>query len=322
MYKKNSMKKSTVLAGIFFLSLILLNACSKKEQLSPVNDPPEQNIPAPLSAPLFDELNETIARFDPLYLQVVYKDKRSKAEINEEAARLLTAINQNPTSLLVQKELTELYHFNNFADLQKASNVISNNSGELKRTFLGKDTVLSKAKMNQLNEARKAFVKNKIISLEKASQRSSTGLWQDNADWILNEFHYYSQIANLEMGLDGMDDWGGVGAGPGCTESCCFEYQSCLKNANTTLMQHLWSYVGLGFAGGVATGFTVGTVIPGFGNVLGAGFGALYGAFLGSAYGGMLVGTSGYIIAATIFMNDQKVCALNYKACILRKNGN
>ena len=166
MYKKNSMKKSTVLAGIFFLSLILLNACSKKEQLSPVNDPPEQNIPAPLSAPLFDELNETIARFDPLYLQVVYKDKRSKAEINEEAARLLTAINQNPTSILVQKELTELYHFNNFADLQKASNVISNNSGELKRTFLGKDTVLSKAKMNQLNEARKAFVKNKIIPSE------------------------------------------------------------------------------------------------------------------------------------------------------------
>lgn len=171
------MKKSTVLAGIFFLSLILLNACSKKEQLSPVNDPPEQNIPTPLSAPLSDELNETIARFDPLYLQIVYKDKRTKADINEEAARLIIAINQNPTSLVIQKELTELYHFNNFADLQKASNIISTNSGELKKTFLGKDTVLSKAKMNQLNEARKTFIKNKIISLEKASQRTSTGLW-------------------------------------------------------------------------------------------------------------------------------------------------
>jgi hypothetical protein len=223
---------------------------------------------------------------------------------------------------LVQKELTELYHFNNFADLQKASNVISNNSGELKRTFLGKDTVLSKAKMNQLNEARKTFVKNKIISLEKASQRSSTGLWQDNADWILNEFHYYSQIANLEMGLDGMDDLGGAGAGPGCTESCCLEYQVCMTNANSNLMQYLWTYAGGGFAGGLAAGFTIGTVIPGVGNFIGAGYGALYGAFLGSAYGGMLAGTTGYIIAATIYMNDQKVCALNYKACILRKNGN
>jgi hypothetical protein len=316
------MKKSTVLAGIFFLSLILLNACSKKDQLGPVNDPPEQNIPAPLSAPLFDELNETIARFDPLYLQVVYKDKRSKTEINEEAARLLTAINRNPTSLVIQKELTELYHFNNFADLQKASNVISNNSGELKRTFLGKDTVLSKAKMNQLNAARNTFLKNKITTLEKASQKSSSGLWTDNADWILAQFHYYSQIANLEMGMDGMDDLGGAGAGPGCTESCCLEYQVCMTNANSNLMQHLWTYAGGGFAGGLAAGFTIGTVIPGVGNFIGAGYGALYGAFLGSAYGGMLAGTTGYIIAATIYMNDQKVCALNYKACILRKNGN
>jgi hypothetical protein len=316
------MRKSTLFTKILLLSLLFLNACSKKDQLGPVNDPPEQNIPAPLSAPLFDELNETIARFDPLYLQVVYKDKRSKAEINEEAARLLTAINQNPTSLVIQKELTDLYHFNNFADLQKASNVISNNSGELKRTFLGKDTVLSKAKMNQLNVARNTFLKNKITTLEKASQRSSTGLWQDNADWILNEFHYYSQIANLEMGLDGMDDLGGAGAGPGCTESCCLEYQVCMTNANSNLMQHLWTYAGGGFAGGLAAGFTIGTVIPGVGNFIGAGYGALYGAFLGSAYGGMLAGTTGYIIAATIYMNDQKVCALNYKACILRKNGN
>jgi hypothetical protein len=310
MYKKNSMKKSTVLAGIFFLSLILLNACSKKEQLSPVNDPPEQNIPAPLSAPLFDELNETIARFDPLYLQVVYKDKRSKAEINEEAARLLTAINQNPTSLLVQKELTELYHFNNFADLQKASNVISNNSGELKRTFLGKDTVLSKAKMNQLNEARKAFVKNKIISLEKASQRSSTGLWQDNADWILNEFHYYSQIANLEMGLDGMDDLGGAGAGPGCAESCCFEYQSCMINANSIYRQHIILWTVGGIVSGAGSGFAAGAIIPVVGNIW------------GSIYGGWLAGTAGYVLAIDTYLNDQQVCALNYKACIFKKNGN
>jgi hypothetical protein len=303
------MRKSTVLAGIFFLSLILLNACSKKEQLGPVNDPPEQNIPAPLSAPLFDELNETIARFDPFYLQVVYKDKRSKAEINEAAARLLIAINQNPTSLVIQKELTELYHFKSFADLQKASNVISNNSGELKRTFLGKDTVLSKTKMNQLNAARNTFLKNKIITLEKASQRISTGLWQDNADWILNEFHYYSQIANLEMGLD-MDLEGGGGAGPGCTESCCFEYQGCLTNAVTNYRQHIAFWIGGGAFGGASAGFGAGTVIPVVGN------------FWGAIYGGWLAGTAGYVLTIDTYLNDQQVCALNYKACIQRKNGN
>ena len=234
------MKKSTGFLGIFFLSFIFLTACSKNDELGPVNDPPEQNLPAPLSAPLFDELNETIARFDPLYLQIVYKDKRTKEEINDEAVRLMNAINQNPTSLVIQKELIELYHFKSFADLQKASNIISTNSVELKKTFLGKDTVLSKAKMNQLNAARNTFLKNKITTLEKASQKSSSGLWTDNADWILAQFHYYSQIANLEMGMDGMDDLGGAGAGPGCAESCCFEFQNCLIEAKS---QYIKNYV-------------------------------------------------------------------------------
>jgi len=301
------MNKSTGFLGIFFLSLILLTACSKKDELGPVTDPPEQNIPAPLSAPLFDELNETIARFDPLYLQIVYKDKRSKETINEEAAKLLIAINQNPTSLVIQKELIELYHFNNFADLQKASNIISTNSGELKKTFLGRDSVLSKAKMNQLNAARSTFLKNKISSLEKASQRSTSGLWTDNADWILNEFHYYSQIANLEMDLD-ID--GGGGAGPGCTESCCFEYQGCLINAASNYRGNF---------------VLLGTTLAASGGTLGSLYGSII-PFIGTAAvglgGGIIGGVTGYIQAVNIYMNDQNVCALNYKACILKKNEN
>ena len=303
------MKKSTGFLGIFFLSFIFLTACSKKDQLGPVTDPPEQNLPAPLSATLFDELNETIARFDPLYLQIVYKDKRTKAELNEEATRLLIAINQNPTSLVIQKELTELYHFNNFADLQKASNIISKNSGELKKTFLGKDTVLSKAKMNQLNEARNTFLKNKISSLQKASQKSSSGLWQYNADWILNEFHYYSQIANLEMGLDEIEDLGGAGAGPGCNESCCLEYVSCQQKAKQT---YYMSIIVLTFMSAeylstvtsrlVANNPALNPSIP----LIGFSF-----AFAGST-----------LVANEFYKMELNTCIINYKACIQRKNGN
>ena len=303
------MKKSTVLAGIFFLSLILLNACSKKEQLSPVNDPPEQNIPTPLSAPLFDELNETIARFDPLYLQIVYKDKRTKADINEEAARLIIAINQNPTSLVIQKELTELYHFNNFADLQKASNIISTNSGELKKTFLGKETALSKAKMNQLNAARNTFLKNKISTLEKASQRSSSGLWTDNADWILAHFHYYSQIANLEMDLD-MDGGGGAGAGPGCTESCCFEYQSCKLAANNNFLVNIFKFGGAAGTAMSLTAGAIGSIVP------------VFGTAIGLLSGGIVGGINGAIVANMYHNNELQICFYNYKACLEKKNGN
>jgi hypothetical protein len=309
--KNKSMKKSTGVLGIFFLSFIFLTACSKKDQLGPLTNPPEQNLFSPLLAPLFDELNETIARFDPLYLQIVYKDKRTKAEINDEAARLLIAINQNPTSLVIQKELTELYRFKSFADLQKASNIISTNSGELKKTFLGKDTVLSKAKMNQLNEARKTFIKNKITTLQKASQRSSSGLWQDNADWILNEFHYYSQIANLEMGLDGMDDLGGAGAGagPGCTESCCLEYVSCQQKAKQT---YYMSIIVLTFMSAeylstvtsklIANNPALNPSAPLIGFSI---------AFAGST-----------LVANEFYKMELNTCIINYKACIQRKNGN
>jgi len=256
------MKKSTGFLGIFFLSFIFLTACSKKDQPGPLTDPPEQNVYAPLSVPLFDELNETIARFDPLYLQIVYKDKRSIEEINDEAVRLMNAINQNPTSLVIQKELIELYHFKSFADLQKASNIISTNSGALKKTFLGKDTVLSKAKMNQLNAARNTFLKNKITTLEKASQRRSSGLWTDNADNILEMWHYFTAVANQELESD-MDGGGGAG----CTESCCLEYHGCLINASSN---YRLNFIILGStlaASGGSLGALYGSIIPFIGTI-------------------------------------------------------
>jgi len=303
------MKKSTFFTKILLLSLLFLNACSKKEQLSPVNNPPEQNPVAPLSATLFDELNETIARFDPLYLQIVYKDKRSKAMINDEASRLLVAINQNPTSLVIQKDLIELYHFKSFADLQKASDIISNNASALKKSFLGQDTVLSKAKMTQLNEARKTFIKNKISTLEKASQRSSSGLWQDNAAWILDQFHYYTQVGNLEMGLDGMEDLGGTGNGGGCNESCCLEFVACQKKA---IQNYYMSIIVLTFMSSeyittIASKLTANNP-----------------AFNPSA---PLVGFSIGFAGATLLANEfykmeLNTCIVSYKACIQRKNGN
>jgi hypothetical protein len=242
-----------------------------------------------------------------LYLQIVYKDKRSIEEINDEAARLMNAINQNPTSLVIQKELIELYHFKSFADLQKASNIISTNSGALKKTFLGKDTVLSKAKINQLNEARNTFLKNKISSLQKATQRRSSGLWTDNADNILEMWHYFTAVANQELESD-MD------GGGGCNETCCYEYQNCLIEAKSQYIKNYLIYLGGGVFTGATAGFAIGTYVPGIGNLIGATGGAFYGSYL--------AGTTGYIVAVILYMNDQKVCALNYKACILRKNGN
>jgi hypothetical protein len=299
------MKKIIQLTAFYFFTFIFLIACSKKELSVPVSDPLPPVVENPLTGQLFDELNETIARFDPLYLQVVYKDKRSKQQLNEEASRLFFAINQNPTSPLIQQALIDFYHFNNFSDLQKASNIITNYSDALKKSLLGKDAMLSKEKLNQLTEARNAFIKNKIITLEKASQKGSNGLWSDNAAWILNQFHYYSQVVNLDMGLD----TDGV-VGNECTESCCFELQSCNMSAKNKFLVNVLDFSADGVQALVMPGGLIGSIFP----VIGTSFGFAGGAVIG--------GIGGALVATQYYYNELKICSFNYKACLERKKQN
>lgn len=299
------MKKLIHFTAFFLFTVFFLIACSKKDQLGPVVDPPEQNPVAPLSGLLFDELNEAIARFDPLYLQIVYKDKRTREVIQEEASRLLTELNQNPASPLVQKALIELYHFNSFTELQKVSNTITNNSDALKKGLHVRDTVLSKENLHQLTQARNAFIKNKINTLEKASQKSSTGLWTDNAAWILDQFHYYSQIGNLEMGLD-MD--GAVGNE--CSESCCFELQSCNIAAKNKFLINLMEFSLDGARALIMPGGLIGTIFP------------VVGTSIGVFGGGLVGGIGGSLVSIQYYYNELKICTFNYKACLERKNNN
>lgn len=113
------------------------------------------------------------------------------------------------------------------------------------------------------------------------------------------------QIGNLDMELDMDGATGNV-----CNESCCLEYLSCLKTANSNYVSNFIYFAVGGFFSGAGGGAAIGSIIPVLGNIWGA------------IYGSSLAGTAGYIAAVNIYMNDQKVCVLNYKACILRKNGN
>jgi hypothetical protein len=116
-------------------------------------------------------------------------------------------------------------------------------------------------------------------------------------------WHYFSAVANQELELD-MD------GGGGCNESCCFEYHGCLINASSN---YRLNFIILGStlaASGGSLGALYGSIIPFIGTIA-VGTGA-----------GIIGGVTGYIQAVHIFMNDQNVCALNYKACILKKNGN
>lgn len=299
------MKKLIQFAALIFFTVVFLIACSKKDQLGPVNNPPPQTPEAPLTGQLFEDLNDAIARFDPLYLQIVYKDNRTREEINKAGMQLLQQWNQAPTSVKIQKQLTELYHFDSFEALQKTSATIRNNANSIKINHFQNTKELTKDQIGQLTEARKNFIKTKISNLEKATQKKSLSLWSDNAAWILDEFHYYTQVGNLEMGLD-MDG----ATGNDCNEACCFEYKGCLILAAGNYRENFIQLGASLAAGGGTIGALYGSIIPFIGTgAVGLG-------------GGILGGVTGFVQAVNIYIKKQEACMYNYKACILRKNEN
>ncbi len=298
------MKKSIQFTMFFVFTLVFLIACSKKEVQGPVSNPPSPSIENPFTSKFFGDLNDAIARFDPLYLQIVYKDKRSREDLNELAKGLLQQFNQDPTNLIIQKQLVELYHFDSFSALQQTSSIISDNAKSIKVQYFQNTSDLTNGQIKMLSEARKNFIKTKIASLEKAIQKKSSGLWSDNAAWILDQYHYYSQIGNLEMGLD-MD--GAVGNE--CNESCCLEFVSCQQAAKK---DYIMNVVALSFMSGgyfytVSNRLTINNpALNPMAPVVGA-----------------MIGLSGSILLADQFYKmDLSNCVLNYKACIQRKKVN
>jgi hypothetical protein len=299
------MKKIIQLTAFYFFTFIFLIACSKKELSVPVSDPLPPVIENPLTGQLFDELNESISRFDPLYLQMVYKDKRTSADIIETGKDLLQQLNAAPDNVSIQRKLIELYHFDSYSDLQKYSNRISFNTSSIKTNLFKNENIFTADQEKMIVAGRHLFLKNKINELSAASKKISNGLWTDNAEWILNQYHYYSLVGNQEMNL-GMDE----GGGGECEESCCFELKTCSINARNNHLINLFKF---SFAGGTSLslpGAVIGSLVPGIGTAIG---------YLGATF---LGGLGGIMVATEFYNNEIVVCIYNYKACILRKSGN
>jgi len=299
------MKNFKLITKFFSILLIMfLVACTKSNEIPKVvvNNKDIANEMATTES--FVSLNDAITKFDPLYLQVIYKDKRSLAEIQKQSTSLITEINKNPNNLAAQKELAEFYHFNSFSDLQKASELISS-SAEKFRIKYSSLNQLQKVDQNKIiSDARKLFINNKMELLEKANQKKATGLWNDMVDGILRDWEYWRLVQNEELGNeDG-------GETPECSDACCYEYKACLTRAASSYRIN-FLVLGTALAGaGGSIGAVLGSPVPVLGNIT---IGTL---------GGILGGVTGFITAVNIYLLDQQACVYTYKACIIRKNEN
>jgi hypothetical protein len=297
------MKKISVIKKYFTIwTIMIFLGCTKSIEMSNAVINNKYALSEIVATEAFVTLNNAIVRFDPLYLQVMYKEKRNRAEIQKLSTALIIEINKNPNNIAAQKALTVLYHFESFNELQKASEAISNNAKKFNESYFNTSQNPTVEQKNFLTEERNRFIKNKITLLDEASQKRTTGLWNDMVDDILRELHYWTLVRNEEF--ENEDS----GAGSECKDACCYEYKACLTKAASSYRLNFLTLGTALAAGGGGLGALYGSVVPILGTVaIGTG-------------GGIIGGVSGFIQAVNIYMKDQEACVYSYKACTIRQN--
>jgi len=297
------MKKFKLITKLLsFLLIMFLVACTKSNDTPNIvaNNKDIANEIATTES--FVSLNDAITKFDPFYLQVMYKDTRTIDEIQKQGSSLITEINKNPNNVATQKALAEFYHFDSFSDLQKASELISS-SAEKFRSKYSTLNQLQKVDQNKIiSDARKLFIKNKMELLEKANQKRATGIWNDMVDGILRDWEYWRLVQNEELGNE---DGGGSAE---CSDACCYEYKACLTRASSSYIdKFLTHFFELTTTGGTF-GAAAGSVVP------------VVGTFYGAIGGGVIGGLTGLTQSIRIYLLEKQACVYTYKACIIRKN--
>lgn len=255
----------------------------------------------------FVKLNDAISRFDPKYLQLVYKDKRTEAEISKASLELLQELGTNPENVVTQQKLANFYHFKTVEELKTYSSGITESLKVLDKKYDLRNSVSNGNAGKLFFKARGQLAKAKIDNYPN-NARQTNGLWTEFVDQYFSEFDYNTYVYDESMSAN-LD---GGGSDPCNGEKCCLEKMNCLSNAKITFWENVAKYGGAA-GGALMTSFGL------IGAKIGSLFGpetAIAGGIISGVYGGLLGGAGGSAIAYAIYVNQKDICNQNYSLCL------
>ncbi len=261
---------------------------------------------------VFQKLNSSISRFDPKYLQLVYKDKRSTEDITKESLLLLQELGNDPNNIGIQQKLAAFYHFRSVDELKQVSADISSSLQAVDKKYHLQQGLSDGTATRIFSQARKQWAKDRLDNYPN-NGRQTSGLWTDFVDTYFSEFDYNTYIYDQEL-APALDGGGGDN---GCNgEKCCIDRYVCLAEAKNKFWSDLITYGG-GMA--VGAGTTAGGI--GFKAAILAGspeFAMFSMAFFGG-FGFAAGGSLGASIAYNIYSTNKDICNAKYDACIKEK---
>ena len=298
------MKKLFISASFFFVtSGLLLSSCTKTAGTI-TNSPASVYTPIELAGdPAFIGLNDALNRFDPHYLQLVYKDQRTKDEINDSSRALLLKLQAKPESILLQQELANFYKFNSIAELKYYSDQIIINASSIKNKYFANNKSFTSQEVNTYFKARSLYAKSKMDSISNNTNRIKTNSMYD--DYVL----FPEPPAFIFFGEMDEEDVNAGGDVAACKDNCCTDFVNCNQKAGRNF---LYNSVMIGAtlatsAGVVGAG--IASLVPFVGTAAGAGVGVSVGSYLG------------IVVSRQLYNSDLYSCVLDYRACEQRKSG-
>jgi hypothetical protein len=296
------MKKLIIATSMLFvIGITLFESCTKSADTPIVSTVSVPSATMLAGDPAFIGLFDALNRFDPHYLQLVYKDMRTSEEIINTSKLLFEKLKSNPNSLETQQQMADFYKFKSIAALKYYSDQIMLNSSIIKQKYFSMDTNYTITQAQSFMKARSLYAKNKMDSVKNNTNKIKSNSMYD--DYVLNPeapaFQFFAA-----MDLEDIDAGGG-----GCTDACCLEYVSCNQRAAKNFLGNSVNIGATLATGAGVTGAGIASLVPVVGTVAGASVGVSIGSYFG------------IVIARQMYSSDLYTCTLDYKACVLRRNG-